>query len=381
MPGTFSRKMYLAFCGSSCVATRMICQKRTERLPSMPSRAPAVLRSWPAKSPRFNPSIFLNWCMGGKSLCRSCQTKHASFSVPGKARSHCKECATSDMIGRVQCNKCQACGKVRRAYGLPGKSASHCSHCALPGMEKKYGLCTVCRKTTAWYGSRGKQTHCAQCRAEGMVGMKYCPCGKHPSYGYKAAVCCGQCRAPDMENLKSTLCKSCGLFPGESHPKGANPKPTYLCTYCSPNSRLAHDTRESRTAAALSLRLPALTPICNRRVLGGCSRRRPDLLYDATTHFVVVEVDEDQHRHYDRGCEHRRMIEIGQDCGMPTIFIRYNPDEWLMKGIVQEVAEDARLGVLAECLSTAMRLPIQPGVSAVWLYYNDMDVRTTTIVE
>jgi hypothetical protein len=63
-------------------------------------------------------------------------------------------------------------------------------------------------------------------------------------------------------------------------------------------------------------------------LVGGnlCLKYRPDVLYDRKSHALVVEVDEDQHRHYDRGCEQTRMHNIVLSLGYPVIFLRYNPD-------------------------------------------------------
>jgi len=57
-------------------------------------------------------------------------------------------------------------------------------------------------------------------------------------------------------------------------------------------------------------------------------RYRPDFLFDCGTHFVVLEVDEHQHRGKTYECDRKRMYEIFASLGLPTIFIRYNPDEY-----------------------------------------------------
>lgn len=61
---------------------------------------------------------------------------------------------------------------------------------------------------------------------------------------------------------------------------------------------------------------------------GTYGRERPDFVFDAVTHMIVVEIDEDQHKYYPCECEQIRMINISQSLGMPTIFIRYNPDKY-----------------------------------------------------
>jgi hypothetical protein len=55
---------------------------------------------------------------------------------------------------------------------------------------------------------------------------------------------------------------------------------------------------------------------------------RPDFLFDCGTHFVVLEVDENQHKQIDKNCETIRMINIFQSLGIKTKFVRYNPDEY-----------------------------------------------------
>lgn len=68
----------------------------------------------------------------------------------------------------------------------------------------------------------------------------------------------------------------------------------------------------------------------DKRVSGGCSRRRPDFLFDCLTHAVVVECDENQHQDVWYRCDNKRMMEIFQDLGSrPVVFILFNPDEYI----------------------------------------------------
>jgi hypothetical protein len=62
----------------------------------------------------------------------------------------------------------------------------------------------------------------------------------------------------------------------------------------------------------------------------GDSKRRPDILINCETHYVIVECDENQHRGYI--CENRRLMEIFQDLGAkPMVVIRFNPDSYIEK--------------------------------------------------
>jgi hypothetical protein len=70
--------------------------------------------------------------------------------------------------------------------------------------------------------------------------------------------------------------------------------------------------------------------ICDKRIVDGCSKRRPDLLLDMGSHVIIIEIDENQHNHYDCSCENKRLMEISQDVGhRPIVFIRFNPDDYI----------------------------------------------------
>ena len=70
-----------------------------------------------------------------------------------------------------------------------------------------------------------------------------------------------------------------------------------------------------------------LTIICDKKIEGGCSRRRPDLFIDLGSHCIIIEVDENQHRQYE--CEEKRMIDLYEDTGFrKVVFLRFNPDSY-----------------------------------------------------
>ena len=50
--------------------------------------------------------------------------------------------------------------------------------------------------------------------------------------------------------------------------------------------------------------------------------------------IIIVEIDEYQHENITYSCENKRIMEISQDLGhRPIIFIRFNPDEYLLNGL------------------------------------------------
>ena len=59
-------------------------------------------------------------------------------------------------------------------------------------------------------------------------------------------------------------------------------------------------------------------------------RYRPDFLFEKSDLYVVVEVDERQHSntYYNRKGEDSRMLAIAKELAKPTVFIRFNPDDY-----------------------------------------------------
>jgi hypothetical protein len=69
------------------------------------------------------------------------------------------------------------------------------------------------------------------------------------------------------------------------------------------------------------------TIVCDKKIEGGCSHRRPDMFIDLGTHCLIIEVDENQHRQYE--CETKRMVDLYEDIGFRhVVFLRFNPDSY-----------------------------------------------------
>ena len=61
-------------------------------------------------------------------------------------------------------------------------------------------------------------------------------------------------------------------------------------------------------------------------VPGGCSLKRPDLLYILEDRYLQVEIDERGHASYDCSDEDARLEIIAADVGLPGMVLRLNPD-------------------------------------------------------
>jgi hypothetical protein len=165
------------------------------------------------------------------------------------------------------------------------------------------------------------------------ISNKKCSCGsgKIPIYGIKGdkrATCCSKCKTDLMENISNKKCKAdhCEIFVCISRYRG-------YCSRCFfytfPDEKLTRNykTKENTIVDHIKQKFPDYDWVNDRRVVDGCSLKRPDLYCDFGSHIVVIEVDEDAHRGY--SCEEKRMFTIINDFGVrSTIFIRINPDKY-----------------------------------------------------
>ena len=107
-----------------------------------------------------------------------------------------------------------------------------------------------------------------------------------------------------------------------------------------------------------------------------CHRHRPDFLIDCNTHYIVIEVDENQHQSYPDECERNRMINIYQGFGgMNTLFIRFNPDSYIDNSNkkIRGGITNSRIKRLVSLINSSQNYPPQFPMTVVKLYYNNDD--------
>jgi hypothetical protein len=162
---------------------------------------------------------------------------------------------------------------------------------------------------------------------------EYDGCEISPTHNYRGETkrrFCSSHQLPDMINISAKRCKTplCETR--------ASPKYEGHCLRCfihtfpdKPNTR-NYKTKERAVVDEVLKSFPQFVWRTDKRILDGCSLRRPDLFLDMGSHVLVVEIDENQHTDYDTSCENRRLMEISQDIGhRPVVFIRFNPDGYI----------------------------------------------------
>lgn len=117
----------------------------------------------------------------------------------------------------------------------------------------------------------------------------------------------------------------------------------------------------------------------------GCHKHRPDFLIDGDTHYIVIEVDENQHSSYTNECETARMVNIQQGFGgMRVLFIRFNPD-----GYTDSSKKKIRAGItltrtkrLLSLIKSSILHPPPYLLSVVKLYYDgDNEINIITQID
>ena len=281
---------------------------------------------------------------------------------------HCLEHKTEEMVDlRHKTEICKKCSK-RATFSL-GKRPTHCVKHKTEEMKDVVSrMCKKCGETQPIFGHNKKELYCKYCKTKEMKDIihKMCEnCGeRQPTFNYKGVkpprFCCG-CKLDGMIDVINPMCKSCGLFM-------VNKKP-HLCCYCNPTSKLRQKTKEMLVVNHLQEK--GIKFSHNKSVGFVCGNYRPDIKIDCGTHFIIVEIDEDQHRQYSERCEIARMVNICQAEGLPCMFIRFNPDVYRIKGKVKKVHTKTRLELLIVTINKYVISKPENMLGVTRLFYNN----------
>jgi Holliday junction resolvase len=108
---------------------------------------------------------------------------------------------------------------------------------------------------------------------------------------------------------------------------------------------------------------------------GSCLRYRPDFVFKYNDRFIIVEVDEDQHKRYPCECDQIRMINLCQDFGgAPVVFIRFNPDKYKsFDGKLKKSKIDKRFPDLLKYIDIIKHMPVSSILTVAYLFYDGYD--------
>ena len=313
-----------------------------------------------------------------KCLCG----KRASYGyINNKRPTKCFNYKLEKMIN-IASKKCK-CGEHQPTFGYT--KAVCCSSCKEEGMiNLKHKHCKCGKRPS--FGLPGKNpTHCKDCKEKEMIDVVHvkCKCGKNPSYGYEKPTHCKDCRDHDMNDIINPRCKSefCDIFI-----YGKNKKYDGYCTHCFAN--LFPQDPRTTLIKKKSKELKVVSFIGQRQkewvhdkplwidIKGGCcnSKRRIDLRKLVNNTMLCIEVDENQHKYYNKKDEEERYDNLFMDWSGKWIFIRYNPDKYKHNSKTKNPRFETRMNILlTEIEKQIKRISNDENkelVEIIYLYYD-----------
>ena len=234
--------------------------------------------------------------------------------IHNRRRYNCVECGGAGICShKMRRSRCAECGgKELCSHGNKKGDCVDCDGSQICEHDKRRRRCVECNGAAICEHKRNKQ-HCVECK-----GSLICV---HDKMKARCKICDGS------QLCKSTLCETRGI-------KKYNGYCLPCCIHLCPDIKISRNfkTKENDIVDRVKNEFPGFSWVCDKRVVDGCSKRRPDLLLDMGTHIIIIEVDENKHDTYDCSCENKRLMEISQDVGhRPVVFIRFNPDNYLNK--------------------------------------------------
>jgi len=269
--------------------------------------------------------------------------KNASFGYEEKRdRIMCKKHKSEEMVSKSKKPNTCPCGTIP-IFGYTGEKPTCCVKCKKGDMTDIKSKKCACG-TKMCYGLPGESPSCcAKCKTDDMIvvsSKKLCACNKQPTFALEGMkpVCCKDCKSPDMVNTFNKRCNSNSPPHNIPCPMGGNRNYEGFCTHCFANlfpnnPKTAQIRKKSKELAVVSFistefkdflhDKPLFTQDCD------CShRRRIDLRKLVNGTLVCIEVDEHQHKHYDKQDQENRYNDLFMMYTGKMIFIRYNPDKY-----------------------------------------------------
>jgi len=234
--------------------------------------------------------------------------------IHNRRRYDCVECGGAGICShKMRRSRCAECGgKELCSHGNKKGDCVDCGGSQICEHDKRRRRCVECNGAAICEHNKNRQ-NCVQCK-----GSLICVHDKKKS---RCKICDGS------ELCKSPLCETRGI-------KKYNGYCLPCCIHLCPDIDVSRNfkTKENDVVDRVKNEFPGFSWVCDKRVVDGCSKRRPDLLLDMGSHIIIIEVDENKHDTYDCSCENKRLMELSKDVGhRPIVFIRFNPDNYVDK--------------------------------------------------
>lgn len=302
----------------------------------------------------------------------------AIYNFPGNSPEFCYIHKLENMVN-IHSKTCKKCNKFP-CFNYENMKAEYCYDHKLENMiDVKHEKCEICKKRAAYGFPKGFSLRCAQHKIEGMLlnprsMCKELNCSEIAIYAstFKQAIHCEQHKTKEEINIIEKNCKSCSL------PNILNSN--NVCTYCDPDQfnsfRLGRQLQVKKFLDINNFNYISYDEAINYIECG--DKYKPDFVFESKNGLckIILEIDEDRHRGYHENCECTRMVNIAQSNGIPTLFIRYNPDSYKVNNIKKDILYNKRMKVLKLVLESALNMQPEEIIGYCCikqLYYDDFD--------
>lgn len=342
----------------------------------------------------------------------------ASYGLNNKIKKYCKKHKTEDMIYLSKCCNYKNC-LIVASFGYIKNNIKEIHRCKIHKTDFMIALNQLCieldcinRARYNYIDSIGSK-YCKDHKKDKMIdkNKKICldkNCNYYATYNYKEhkntlycvnhklenmidkrqKICkfencliqayygtkentqqyCVNHKPNNMYDYKSKKCQCCNLFSVKHN--------NTLCKYCNPNKN--KKTKEEQFYNLLiNVKLNESIYykfIYNKSIGFECGNYRPDFKFDCNTYFVIIEIDENQHKQYDNNCELIRMNNIYLANGLPTLFIRFNPDSFKCNNIKIQISLKDKynyfINILPNYLFNNYQFKSERGIDIIYLYYD-----------
>jgi hypothetical protein len=281
-----------------------------------------------------------------KRKCKLCN-KRPNYNIEGKKPLYCVNHKLENMVD-VNNRKCkfENCNTQPSFNYENEKNGLYCYKHKLENMIEIYN--TKCKEKNCNtrpnfnYKIEKKGLYCSEHKLENMVDVfnikcKFENCNTRPTFNYnteKKGLFCVEHKNKDMVDVLSIKCLSefCDII--------ENKKYDNYCTHCFAN--LFPNDPRTPLIQKNSKEIKVVSFITNKRegwyhdkplyvdLEGGCcvSKRRIDLRKLVNGTLLCIEIDENQHKYYDKQDQEDRYNNLFTDFSGKYIFIRYNPDKY-----------------------------------------------------
>ena len=324
-----------------------------------------------------------------------------TYNIEGETKAlYCNEHKKDGMIDVKNKTCIEEFCKKRANYNFKGETkALYCNEHKKEGMINiKDKTCIVCKKRPS-YGLPGtSKTHCETHKKPGMFrnptkSCKSKDCKEYATHGFKDPLFCENHAEKDHYNLCERKCtnQSCP-YPERLDILNREGLCVTFCSLIKRDQMMKTHIKKKEEFIGNLLKTEIKQELSHRDQIidSSCSKVRPDFVFDCGTHFVIIEVDEHQHKSYSncgstleerQKMENKRMFMIFQSFGGPrTAFIRYNPDVFRVNDKVVTMSDQKRHKCLLQWVKHYLKNQPEKPLEVKYLFYDGYDESDRTMI-